>query len=47
MDVLKTICEADKSDLENKILDTSGLVKKTYYRKVKYLVLLVWLQLLH
>ena len=28
--VLKTIYDVDKSELENKILDTSGLVKKTY-----------------
>ena len=29
--VLKTKYDTDKSELENKILDTSGLVKKTDY----------------
>ena len=30
--VLKTKYDTDKLELENKILDTSGLVKKTDYR---------------
>ena len=45
--VLKTKYDTDKSELENKIPDTNGLVKKTDYNakisemRVKFLILLI------
>ena len=52
--VLKTKYDTDKSELENKIPDTSGLVKKTECNakiidtlKVKFLILVILQQKLH
>ena len=51
--MLKTKYNTDKTELENKILDTSGLVKKTNYNtkitelEIKFLILVIQQQKLH